>query len=78
MENARKNDIPVGVITVGKNIKKIIEDRKLKARLVAHDADLNVESLRRYMSGDIIMGIDKVIRIAKALDVEVAELFEGV
>ncbi|MFI0426697.1 MAG: helix-turn-helix domain-containing protein [Flavobacterium sp.] len=74
----RKTEIPELVKHVGSNIKKIIEDKNLKVRHVAHDADLDIEALRRYMLGKQIMGIDKCIRIAKALNVEISALFDGV
>lgn len=77
MYNMRKNDIPVSVKIVGDNIKSIIKQKNLKVRYVAHDADLDIEALRRYMAGKQIMGIDKAIRISKALGVEIQELFSN-
>lgn len=74
----RKKEIPVSVQTVGDNIKRIIKEKKLKVRHVAHDSDLDIEALRRYMGGKQIMGIDKCIQIAKALNVDIALIFEGV
>lgn len=74
----RKKEIPQAVINVGQNIKRIIKEKNLKVRYVAHDADLDIEALRRYMTGKQIMGIDKVIRICKALNVSISELFENV
>mgnify|MGYP003587320624 CR=1 FL=1 len=73
----RKKEIPESVKQIGDNIKSIIELKKLKVRHVAHDADLDIEALRRYIGGKQIMGVDKCIRIAKALDVEVSELLKG-
>lgn len=73
----RKKEIPESVKQIGDNIKGIIEAKKLKVRHVAHDADLDIEALRRYIGGKQIMGVDKCIRIAKALNVEVSELFKG-
>jgi transcriptional regulator with XRE-family HTH domain len=45
---------------------------------VAHDSDLDIEALRRYMLGKQIMGIDKLMRISKALNVEISELFRKI
>lgn len=73
----RKKEIPQSVINVGENIKRIIKDKNLKVRHVAHDADLDIEAFRRYMAGKQIMGIDKAIRIGKALHVSMSELFEN-
>lgn len=72
----RKKEVPESVKIVGNNINDIIKEKKLKVRHVAHDSDLDIEALRRYMLGKQIMGIDKVIRISKALGVEVSELFQ--
>lgn len=74
----RKTEVPESVKIVGNNIKEIIKEKDLKVRHVAHDSDLDIEALRRYMLGKQIMGIDKLIRIAKALNVEMAELFRKI
>lgn len=72
----RKKEIPEIVIQVGRKIQTIIKEKGLKVRVVAHDADLDIEALRRYMAGKQIMGIDKIYRIAQALGVEIGELFQ--
>lgn len=74
----RKTEIPDSVKTIGANITAIIKQKDMKVRHVAHDADMDIEALRRYMAGKQVMGVDKCVRIAKALDVEVAALFVGV
>lgn len=74
----RKTEVPESVKIVGSNIKEIIKEKNLKVRYVAHDSDLDIEALRRYMLGKQIMGIDKLIRISKALDVEISELFRKI
>ena len=72
----RKKEIPEIVVKVGTRIKKIIEDKELLFRDVANDCGMDVEALRRYTWGKQIMGIDKLAVIAKALDVEVGDLFK--
>lgn len=72
----RKKEIPESVKIIGSNIKTIIKEKNLKVRHVAHDADLDIEALRRYMNGKQIMGVDKCVQIAKALNVEISELFK--
>lgn len=72
----RQKEIPPIVIKVGERIKEIIDQKDLKARVVAHDADMDVEALRRYIAGKQTMGIDKLARIANALGVEIGELFK--
>lgn len=74
----RKREIPDSVRTVGQNIRQTIKDKNLKVRHVAHDSDMDIEALRRYIAAKQIMGIDKCVQIAKALGVEVATLFHGV
>jgi len=78
MATDRKKEIPNEVITVGNNIARIIREKDLKLRIVAHDSDLDIEALRRYIKGSVVMGIDKALNIAKALSVDISELFKGV
>jgi transcriptional regulator with XRE-family HTH domain len=74
----RKKEIPDSVKIVGNNIKRIIKEKNLKVRHVAHDSDLDIEALRRYMLGKQIMGIDKFFRISKAMNVEISELSQNI
>jgi transcriptional regulator with XRE-family HTH domain len=74
----RKTEVPESVKVIGNTIREIIKEKGLKVRTVAHDSDLDIEALRRYMLGKQIMGIDKLIRICKALNVEISELFRGI
>ena len=74
----RKTEIPESVKIIGSNIKMIIKEKNLKVRHVAHDSDLDIEALRRYMLGKQIMGIDKLVRISLALNVEIFELFRNI
>jgi transcriptional regulator with XRE-family HTH domain len=72
----RKKEIPDSVITVGANIERLRKEKGKKVRHVAHDADMDIEALRRYIAAKQIMGIDKAVKIAKALEVDVSELFK--
>lgn len=79
----RKKDIPETVKIVAKNIKALIEAKGLKTSEVAIKAQIDIETFRRYVGGpngpSIVMGTDKLIRIALALDLEnYNELFEGI
>lgn len=77
MENrARKSEMPEEVITLGKRIQQIIEEKGLKTREVAHDADMDVENLRKYIKGRQEMKVSTMLKIARALGVEVGELFD--
>lgn len=74
----RKKEIPESVKKVGENIEAIIKAKNLKLRNVAHDADMDTEALRRYIKASQIMGIDKAVSISKALEINIADLFEGI
>lgn len=72
----RKSEMPQEIIALGAKIELIIKEKKLKQRDVAHDADLDVENLRKYIKGKQEMKISTLIRIAKALNVKIQELFK--
>lgn len=74
-KRVRKTEMPEEVIQLGKRISDKIREKKLKLRNVAHDADMDVENLRKYIKGKQEMKVSTLIRIAKALNVEVGELF---
>lgn len=62
------------VILLGKQIKKIIESKKLRVMDVAHDANLDATNLRKYIRGSQEMKITTALRIASALGVTAGEL----
>lgn len=70
----RKTEIPESVKIVALNIKRIIKEKGLKTSEVAAKAQIDIETFRRYIGGpngpSIIMGTDKLIRIAVALELE--------
>ena len=74
-KRVRKKSIPDEVIKLGKRIQETIYEKKLKTREVAHNADLDVENLRKYIKGKQEMKVSTMLRIAEALDVNVNELF---
>ncbi len=76
MKLERKKQISPIVIDVGYKIKEIILEKNLRQRDVAHDAGLDVENLRKYIKGSQEMKISTLIKIVKALDVNVNQLFE--
>ena len=75
VRSGRKSEMPEEIIELGKRIQQIIEDKGLKTREVAHDADLDVENLRKYIKGRQEMKVSTLLKIAKALDEEVGRLF---
>ena len=77
----RKSEIPENVKILANNIKRLIEEKGLKVSEVAGKAQIDVETFRRYIGGpkgpSIIMGTDKLIRIAIALEItDFNELFK--
>lgn len=72
---SRKKEIPQEIIQLGERIQEIIKEKGLKTREVAHDADLDVENLRKYLKGRQEMKVSTMLKIAKALGVDVADLF---
>ena len=45
----RKSEISPEVIALGERIGSIIKEKNLKTREVAHEADMDVENLRKYI-----------------------------
>jgi transcriptional regulator with XRE-family HTH domain len=74
-KRVRKTPVSFEIISLGKRIEDIIKAKGLKTREVAHDADLDVENLRKYIKGKQEMKVSTMLKIAKALDVNVSDLF---
>ena len=75
-KRVRKTVVSNDVIILGKRIEFLIKAKELKPREVAHDANLDVENLRKYIKGKQEMKVTTMLKIAKALNVSVSELFE--
>ncbi len=71
----RKSEIPPIVKELGIRILEIIRDKGVKPREVAHNADLDIENLRKYIKGSQEMKISTMVKIADSLNVTVIELF---
>ncbi|MBE8723688.1 helix-turn-helix domain-containing protein [Flavobacterium hungaricum] len=76
MKRERKSEIPEVVKELGIKIKDLINDNKLKRREVAHDAEMDVESLRKYIKGSQEMKISTLFKIAQALKIHPSELIK--
>ncbi|PWB22164.1 helix-turn-helix domain-containing protein [Flavobacterium sp. HTF] len=76
MKRERKSEIPEVVKQLGIKIKAIIQDNQLKQREVAHDAEMDVESLRKYIKGSQEMKISTLFKIAQALTIHPSELIK--
>lgn len=74
-KKVRKSEVNPEIIAVGKRIEIIIKEKGLKTREVAHDADLDVENLRKYIKGKQEMKITTMLKIVSALKANVNDLF---
>lgn len=72
----RKTEISQDIILLGNRIAEIIKAKGLKTREVAHDADMDVENLRKYIKGKKEMKISTMLKISKSLGITVSDLFD--
>jgi predicted transcriptional regulator len=77
-KRVRKSEMSQEIMNLGKRIESIIKEKGFKTREVAHDADMDVENLRKYIKGKQEMKISTMLKIVKALNIKVADLFEDV
>ena len=75
-KRVRKSEMKQEIFLLGDRIEKIIKEKGLKTREVAHDADMDVENLRKYIKGKQEMKIGTMFKIAFALNVEATELIK--
>lgn len=75
-KRVRKTEISQDILLLGMRIAEIIKEKGLKSREVAHDADMDVENLRKYIKGKQEMKVSTMLKIAKSLGVSVADLFD--
>lgn len=57
------------------NIKKVLINRKIKQSVIAEKAGIRREYLNRLINGHIVPSVYLAIRIARALDFPVEDLF---
>lgn len=74
-KRVRKSEMSHEIILLGKRIASIIKEKGLKTREVAHDADMDVENLRKYIKGKQEMKVSTMLKIVESLKVEVKDLF---
>lgn len=69
-KRVRKSEMRQEIILLGKRIEETIKEKGLKTREVAHDADMDVENLRKYIKGRQEMKVSTMLKIATALGVK--------
>ncbi len=74
-KRVRKSEMSQKIILLGKRIEEIIKEKGLKTREVAHDADMDVENLRKYIKGKQEMKVGTMLKIIEALKIEIKDLF---
>lgn len=74
-KRVRKSEMSQEILLLGKRIEEIIKEKGLKTREVAHDADMDVENLRKYIKGKQEMKVGTMLKIVNALKIEVKDLF---
>ncbi len=74
-KRVRKSEMNQDILLLGKRIFEIIKEKNLKTREVAHDADMDVENLRKYIKGKQEMKVSTMLKISKSLGVSVSDLF---
>lgn len=77
MANYNKKESNELIIKIGEKLQKIINEKGLKQKHVAYDANLDVENLRKYLKGRQEMRISTLIRIVEALKISIEDLFDG-
>lgn len=60
------------------NLRRLRQERKLSQERLAHDADLNTTHVAKIERSEREPGVRTVAKLAKALGVPAAELFEGI
>lgn len=75
-KRVRKSEMSQEIILLGKRIEEIIKEKGLKTREVAHDANMDVENLRKYIKGKQEMKVSTMLKIAFALNIEASELIK--
>lgn len=75
-KRVRKSEMSQEIILLGKRIEEIIKEKGLKTREVAHDANMDVENLRKYIKGKQEMKVSTMLKIAFALNIEGSELIK--
>lgn len=74
-KRVRKSEISPEIVLLGIRIEQIIKEKGLKTREVAHDANMDVENLRKYLKGKQEMKVSTMLKIVKSLNVKIEDLF---
>jgi len=61
----------------GRNLEKLRTDRKITLRELAHRADVDHSTIHRIEKGDINTSLTMIVALAKALQLDVSDLFKS-
>jgi transcriptional regulator with XRE-family HTH domain len=70
--------MPDALDTFAANLRRLRHERELSQERLAHMADLNVTHVAKIERSEREPGIRTVSKLAKALEVSAAELFDGI
>lgn len=70
-----KDGVSFFEIQFGNRIKKLRLNKNLSQEMLANDADIPINQIGRIERAEISTSLKTIYKIAKALDVEVIELF---
>ena len=71
-----KNDISFFEREFGNRIKNLRVNKNLSQEMLANDADIPINQIGRIERAEISTSLKTIYKIAKALDIEVIELFK--
>ena len=74
-KRVRKSEMDQEILLLFKRILEIIKEKNLKTREIAHDTDMDVENLRKYIKGKQEMKVSTMLKITKSSGITVSELF---
>jgi transcriptional regulator with XRE-family HTH domain len=73
-----RRDMPDALDTFASNLRRLRKERGLSQEGLAHDAGLNTTHVAKIERTEREPGVRTVAKLAKALGVPAAELFEGI
>lgn len=70
------NDEKIFIINFGEKLKKLRLEKNLSQEMLANDADIPINQIGRIERAEISTSLSTIYKIAKALNVQIIELFD--